>query len=229
MAHRPRIFTQVLYQTYIILSLGLFYTDITAKTYTVGDFLVAWDGYSLLVRNRYILADCWISAKAPFLSAQIGYMHVQEEEGMFIIHEDVLFDCETTFQTISNLTLTDGCLVMQGELTTVVGSRHCKHNLSYNYTLNFFPAAISENQLMIQAAITSTNNYSMNNTRIILKMLSAPNEVIYGFGVQYSVVNFKGRHIPIISSEQGILYDRHSKQPLLNWSRGPYTYFSTHM
>ena len=61
----------------------------------------------------------------------------------------------------------------------------------------------STNTFKIQYNIDSTLNFSQSNF-LQINFASSAQEEIYGMGLQYTVWNFKGLKVPVISSEGGV-------------------------
>ena len=65
------------------------------------------------------------------------------------------------------------------------------------------PVKYSTNTFKIQYNIDSTLNFSQSNF-LQINFASSAQEEIYGMGLQYTVWNFKGLKVPVISSEGGV-------------------------
>lgn len=72
----------------------------------------------------------------------------------------------------------------------------------------FILTAASNQSLAISIILSNTDicskPTSATGCRITLHTASNPTDALYGFGVQYSVWNMKGRVVPILVSEQGV-------------------------
>ena len=69
-----------------------------------------------------------------------------------------------------------------------------------NYTLRFSVVEGSTGEVQISLSM----NENMYYNQIRLSVDCYYNEQLYGFGVQYSVFNMKGRRLPVFLSEQGV-------------------------
>jgi hypothetical protein len=71
-----------------------------------------------------------------------------------------------------------------------------------NYVLNIDKAWYSGKSLKINVAVDDANINDFNFIQVNFK--SVGSEEIYGMGLQYTVWNFKGLKVPVISSEGGV-------------------------
>jgi alpha-glucosidase (family GH31 glycosyl hydrolase) len=122
-----------------------------------------------------------------FVSAARGEETIHQSRGHFFIEDEV--EGIRPDQTIDRLEKRGEALVVAGELTSE-GSE------DVDYSLSFSP--VSGERLRFE--VEAEEPYD----RVYLTYASKPEEHFFGFGVQYTYFDLKGRKIPILIQEQGI-------------------------
>lgn len=162
---------------------------------TLGPFTISWDSINPYLHithsnepNRYVFKTLQSS---PFVT--IGYATDTKPpivDGNFKVNEWTIF--ETPYQSIKSVVHTDSTFAVRGDVWGLVT------RASYEFTLKYSPGS---NQLSFHLTASAVQG---NFNRLFLNHWSDPEENFYGFGVQYTHWNMKGRRVPILVAEQGI-------------------------
>ncbi len=164
-------------------------------TYGIGAFMLTWSqekgGSVTIAHQRAPDRVLWSSLPgSSFVAAARGTETVTDSRSHFFIEDQLQQVCAD--QVIQRLTTTSAdALTIAGQL--VCGQRQER----VDYTLTF--TALAPNQL----GFTFTVGDEAYN-RTYLTYASNPAEHFFGFGKQFSFVDFKGRRLPIFVMEQGI-------------------------
>lgn len=163
----------------------------------LGPFVISWDSnnpYLHIVHsdepNKYIFKTI---PSSPFVT--IGYATDTKPpivDGNFKVNEWTIF--ETPYQNIKSVIHTNNTFIIKGDVWGLVTKA------SYEFTLQYTPDTY-KNQLLFQLNASSIQG---TFNRLFLNHWCDPTENFYGFGVQYTHWNLKGRRIPILVAEQGI-------------------------
>ncbi|NDJ84838.1 MAG: alpha-glucosidase [Chloroflexi bacterium] len=171
---------------------GTLVTELASEAYSSGAFSLAWDGESQQLTITH--ADeparvLWATVPGEaFVAAGRGEEQVTDSRGHYTIEDSRLVVCSE--QTLD--------AIVQDELQVQLsGTLRCDNGSEVPYELRF--AAQSNNQLGFELSI---DDPTMNRT--YLTYGSHADEHFFGFGVQYSFFDFKGKRLPIFVSEQGI-------------------------
>jgi alpha-glucosidase (family GH31 glycosyl hydrolase) len=170
--------------------------DISPGPHRVGEFIV-----ELKAGRSKDTSDCFLSLAhrsdservlwssipgVSFVSAARGEETVSQSSGHFFV-EDEIGELRAD-QTIDRVEKRGASLVVAGRL---VGDGE-----NLDYTLSFSP--VTGGRLRFVAAVEEPFD------RVYLTCASSPDERFFGFGVQYTGFDLKGRKVPILIQEQGI-------------------------
>lgn len=159
----------------------------TATTSTVGAFTILWTGNRLQVKSGTRVI--WESvANESFVRAGIHQLDAHELRGSFTVAENINSQC--TDQTITSFTQNGTEVVFKGRLT---GNVSC----AANYTLSFTQAMTGHLRFKL-----SFDNSAVNYSELAYS--STADERFHGFGEQFSVLNMKGKTVPVLSEEGGV-------------------------
>lgn len=159
-------------------------------SFALGPFTVAWHpAHGLQVTHAahpgHLL---WASVPgAAFVEVASGVARAHETRGHLRVVERTLARC--TAQTVA-------ALVPSGLSLRVTGSLRWRGG-SVGYTLTLAPCNAEE----LGFALT-LDDPRFNRTALVYA--SEPDEAFFGFGVQYSHVDMKGRRLPVVVTEQGV-------------------------
>ncbi|HEX2728757.1 MAG TPA: TIM-barrel domain-containing protein, partial [Rubrobacteraceae bacterium] len=150
-----------------------------------------------------------------FISAARGEESVSQSRAHFHI-EDEIEDLRPD-QTIDSVQREGDALIVEGRLVDGTSD-------DVDYELVFTP--VSDGRLRFEAEIEEPSY-----DRVFLTYASSLGERFFGFGVQYTYLDMKGRRVPIFVQEQGI---GRGAQPITlgaNWQAGaggnPYTSYAS--
>ena len=193
---------------------------VESGSYRVGEFSVAVDrdaGFALNVRHRSDPGRVlWSSVPGEsFISAARGHETVEQSRAHFTIEDEV--EHTRPDQTVDSVEREGESLVLKGRLLDG-GSGGVR------YRLTFSPA--TDRRLRFEVGVEDTSY-----DRVYLTYASEPEERFFGFGVQYTHLDLKGREVPVFIQEQGI---GRGEQPITwgaDWQAGaggdPYTSYAS--
>jgi alpha-glucosidase (family GH31 glycosyl hydrolase) len=148
-----------------------------------------------------------------FVSAAKGEETVRQSRGHFFV-EDEVEDVHQD-QTIDSLERRGEALVIAGSLA---GGPE-----DTGYSLTFSP--VSRDRLRFEARVDEPYD------RVYLTYASTPDEHFFGFGVQYTYFDLKGRKVPIFIQEQGVGRGEQPVTLAANWQAdaggSPYTSYAS--
>ena len=121
-----------------------------------------------------------------FVSAARGEETVSQSSGYFFVEDEI--QKLRADQTIDRVEKQGASLVVAGRLIS--------DGEDLDYTLAFSP--VTEGRLRFVAEVEGPYD------RVYLTYASSPEERFFGFGVQYTYFDLKGRKVPIFIQEQGI-------------------------
>jgi hypothetical protein len=166
----------------------------------LGQFKISWDQaepYVLISHSAepdrvlFQTLPSW-----PFIT--VGYATDSNPpivDGNYKVNEWTLF--ETPYQSIKQV-------IMQDDSFTIIGDIWGKVTQA-TYNLHFFMPSQNAQKLSNQLEFNVTVNPLQGPfNRVFLNYWCEPAEQFFGFGVQYSHWNLKGRRVPILVAEQGI-------------------------
>jgi alpha-glucosidase len=122
-----------------------------------------------------------------FVSAARGEESVSQSRAHFFVEDEV--EGVHPDQTIDRVEKEGEVLVVAGELTG-------EEPEGIEYALSFSP--VSRDRLRFEVEVAESYD------RVYLTYASTPDEHFFGFGVQYTYFDLKGRKVPIFIQEQGI-------------------------
>ena len=166
---------------------------------SVGEFVVSWDG-SRLAAFGPRGAAVWATAPGGFLQYQTGEFRVGEDEGMFTLHDDV--KCSTESLRVDSIVPQPAVALVVGSLS-FGRSRGCGADVPFSLAFGTVPESTAQLAISVQVRPDGSDGVA-EGARTVLLTASPAHERVYGFGVQYSADDMKGRVVPILSSEQGI-------------------------
>ena len=189
-------------------------------SYRVGEFAVAVDrdaGFALSVGHSSDPGRVlWSSVPGEsFVSAARGRETVEQSRAHFSIEDEV--DDPRPDQTVDSVERDGESLVLKGRLLN-------RGSGSVRYRLSFSPA--TDERLGFEVEVEDPSY-----DRVYLTYASEPEERFFGFGVQYTHLDLKGREVPVFIQEQGI---GRGEQPITwgaDWQAGaggdPYTSYAS--
>ncbi|MCL6598576.1 MAG: alpha-glucosidase [Alicyclobacillus macrosporangiidus] len=159
------------------------------RTFTLGRFDVDWDGDS----GQFTVRDpsghlVWATpAGQAFLLGATGTMTSRDTIGYFTLHRQL----QTVYrnQTVDAIRPDGARLVFQGRLISSDG-----RSVPYTFTLT----AEADDRLAYDAAVQEG---AVN--RLYFNWETEPSDHFYGFGVQYSQLDMRGKRVPILVEEHG--------------------------
>jgi alpha-glucosidase len=159
--------------------------------YQIGNFIVSWDtsngGRMYVTHQDEPDRELWSSVPGRgFVAAGKGRETVKESRGHFYISDDLEIYC--ALQSIDRIEQQENRLVVRGR---ICGDRETGYRLVFR--------AVHERQLSFDLILDGP----LAN-RAFFTYASDPDERFFGFGVQYSRFDMKGRFLPIFVSEQGV-------------------------
>ncbi|MCB1660536.1 MAG: hypothetical protein KDI39_20125, partial [Pseudomonadales bacterium] len=158
-----------------------------ATTSTVGAFTILWTGSRLQVKNGTRVI--WESVtNESFVRAGTHSLDAHELRGSFDVKENINSQC--TDQSITSFTQSGTEVVFKGRLT---GNAAC----TTNYTLSFTQPLTGHLRYKL-----SFDNASVNYSELAYS--SSSSERFHGFGEQFSILDLKGKVVPVLSEEGGV-------------------------
>ena len=164
----------------------------------LGAFTLQWRGRprtsAQLVIQHAFYPDEPVWATSPgktFVAAGKGKETVHEVRGSIRINDHMQHYCRD--QSVESWSIDDDAIELSGSM----GGRGC----SGRWRLRF--VSIDDERLRIQLSVTQADG-DVEYNRSFLTYHSHQAEHIYGFGMQYSRFDMKGRLVPILCQEQGV-------------------------
>lgn len=191
---------------------GTLEADAGSARWTLGEFQLHWssDGTeeaSLRVMHRSDTDRVlWASPPGePFLRAVDRPYRFRENRGSFRLDRGPL-RCRTSRQTVASVRRRGGAVVLSGRLRDPK-----RPGCGTAYTLRWRPAG--RDQLRFSVSLTSTRDtgagrYSADRTRLSLRSRSRVGDRIFGFGEQFTHLDWNGRRLRVMVQEQGIFRGR---------------------
>ena len=163
----------------------------------LGPFTVDWRGAAqgngqITVTHRS-RGDQPIWATVPgrtFLEAGVGKAKIHERRGSFLISDKRSLTCSQ--QVVDEWKASESDVQLSGSFTD--------EGCDLKWTLRF--ALKDAERLSFTARVRGEKERA--NSRLFLRYGSRPGEHFYGFGMQFSELDMKGRLLPIITQEQGV-------------------------
>lgn len=153
--------------------------------YRVGAFVLDVQGQNLRIYHERAPERALFQSplRGGFLWAGRGRARVEESRGFFRVEDHAA--------SFSRCVMSPG-VEKEGELLRIVGQ---VDERTARWFMEF--RAVDEEQLAFSIEVENSN-------RIELRFAAAPDEKIFGFGEQFTVLNMKGRCVPVLSQEPGI-------------------------
>ena len=167
---------------------GEVFSSLSSRNYTAGSFNVQWTNNDQVVITESGRTVWSSNAGANFVAGAKQSIHGTENRGSFLIDENVSAVCDA--QTVDSMTKTSGRVVIKGKIS---GGDSCNSD----YTLSF--NQVSTGHLQFNVTFSNTN---VNWTEVSYNSNSG--ERFHGFGEQFSLLNLKGKRVPILSEEGGV-------------------------
>jgi sulfoquinovosidase len=161
---------------------------------STGDFVLSWEplqGGTLTVTHRAEPARVlWSTVRGHnFVSAAQGHARIRESRGAYTVRDTLEVLCNR--QTIDEMRQVDEQVIVSGTLQCNRVSRRVNYALIFQERL--------PNQLAFELVLADA---SYNRT--YLTYATDRDEHFFGFGVQSTQFDLKGRRLPIFVTEQGI-------------------------
>ncbi len=173
--------------------------------YSVGDFLVSWQGNDLADARLVVSSTAnsrdakWQSLPgSSFVMAAVASVDAEPRTGYSHLNEKTAAIC--TGHSVENGRIVNGSLAITGALD-------CSALGEVGYTLTL--TEVGTGQLQFDLNI---ENDSIGRSGLIFA--SNAEERVFGFGEQFSAFDFKGKRVPIMVDEQGL---SRGAQPLTDW------------
>jgi alpha-glucosidase len=165
----------------ILLQILLHYSIATAINYTLNNNLLT------ITNSKNNIPYLTIDISKPFITTQIQQVNTRYHLGSFRFKTKIL----EQFSINNNISL-----INDNDKLTLSGNLSNKRN-SHTYEIHF--SINNDNSLQWNIITHDTNiNY------IEITFQSKKEEQFYGFGEQYSYLNFKGKKFPVFTEEQGL-------------------------
>lgn len=159
----------------------------SATTSTLGGFTALWTGNRLQIKSGSRVI--WESVAAEsFLRAGTQQLDAHELRGSFTTTENIVTQC--TDQTITSFTQSTTEIVFKGRLS---GNAAC----ATGYVLTFTQPLTGHLKFRV-----TFDNPAVNYSELAYS--SSADERFHGFGEQFSVLNMKGKTVPVLSQEGGV-------------------------
>jgi alpha-glucosidase (family GH31 glycosyl hydrolase) len=170
-------------------------------TVQIGKFDLQWDSneksISVSIPSNALLWKC----SFPFIGVSSPSSGTYDER---IKQWGGNFKIETPFmQRQSNHDSLDGIFFDQYERVLTIAGRVDFQGAAIPYNLTFHQSSEVESQLEFDLLFDPTAFSSSGAQMSFIKYWSHPNERFYGFGIQYSYIDMKGKTVPILVREQG--------------------------
>ena len=169
----------------------------TDLTMPLGSFVVTWrgaaSGRGVIKITNSLHGDDPVWATIPgrtFIEAGLGEAKIHEKRGSFRISDHRSLTCSQ--QVIEAWKATASEITFHGGFE----DKDCK----LRWSLRLRP--IDAERLGFAAAVSGARE--PKDARIFLRYASRPEEHFYGFGMQFSELDMKGRLLPILTQEQGV-------------------------
>eukprot|EP00049_Salpingoeca_infusionum_P001948 m.52305 g.52305 ORF g.52305 m.52305 type:complete len:756 (-) comp11293_c0_seq4:148-2415(-) len=159
-------------------------------------------------------ATVWSSTLTP-VSVYLLAASFEGHDGMFKVKEDpncVLVASPFVAKTVQ--TSETGGVIVSGPLVPVIGCTANSLGSSYQIRFELDEEMGSD---MVSIVVSAVNTKAANYTcqpltsgtepsacLVRMHVASDPSDAVFGFGTQYSVLDMKGRRVPILVTEQGV-------------------------
>lgn len=136
-------------------------------------------------QNRRLLTSL---PNEPLITGGLQQLDASEKRGSFTLHENIAALCHQQGELAVQANST--VVILQGQIS---GDERCESRFTMRFD-EVLPGHLRFQLRFENAAV----NYSQ------LTYQSSPDERFYGFGEQFSVLDMKGRSVPILSQEGGV-------------------------
>lgn len=165
--------------------------------FSLGQFMISWTGAAVGQGQLKIMhpergADpIWMTVPGrTFVEAGLGSAVIHEKRGSFRVSDRRQLTCAQQ--------VLDAWKATQQEIT--LSGSFADQGCGLRWTMRLSPLDAER----LSFAVTVAGAPAGEHSRIFVRYASRPEEHFYGFGMQFSELDLKGRMLPILTQEQGV-------------------------